>query len=115
MKLKNACQSSMNLFTKNVVPENIYTPHGGQRKFRGEEGAKKTQFPRRWGVASWNRFPGASSKTGELSKTNSCSVKQAISYFNVNTLSKQELLFLVDDILSRDGWILFFFHGLRDR
>ena len=50
MKLKNACQSSMNLLIKNdqscVVPENIYTPHGGQRKFRGEGGAKKTQFPR---------------------------------------------------------------------
>ena len=56
MKLKNAFQSSMNLFTKNdqncVVPENIYAPHGGQRKFRGEGGAKKTQFPRGCGVAS---------------------------------------------------------------
>ena len=45
MKLKNACQSSMNLFTKNdqscVVPENIYTPHGGQRKFRGEGESQK--------------------------------------------------------------------------
>ena len=33
------------------------------------------------------------SSTGELSKTNSCSVEQAISYFTVNTLSKQESLF----------------------
>ena len=42
MKLKNACQSSMNLFTKNdqncVVPENIYTP---QRR--------ATEIPRRGG------------------------------------------------------------------
>ena len=29
---------------------------------------------------------GAPSKTGELSKTNSCSVEQAISYFTVNDL-----------------------------
>ena len=62
MKLKNACQSSMNLFIKNdqscVVPENIYTPHGGQRKFRGEGGAKKTQFPRGWGQLLEIFFPG---------------------------------------------------------
>ena len=42
------------------------------------------------------QFPGgcgAWSKTGDLSKTNSCSVEQAISYFTVHGLLKQELLF----------------------
>ena len=38
-------------------------------------------------------FSGAPSKTDELSKTNSRSVEQAISYFTLNDLLKQELLF----------------------
>ena len=41
-------------------------------------------------------FPGAPSKTGELSKTNSCSVEEAISCFTVNGLLKQESLFSSD-------------------
>ena len=44
-------------------------------------------------MASYGLFPGASSKTDELSKTNCCSVEQAISYFTVNSLLKQESLF----------------------
>ena len=38
-------------------------------------------------------FPGVPSKTGELSKTNSCSVEEAINYFAVNGLLKQEVFF----------------------
>ena len=60
----------------------------------GDSSSKKTQFPRVWGVASWGLFPGALSKTGELSKTNSCSFEQAIIFFlTVNGILKQELLF----------------------
>ena len=51
MNLKNACQSSMNLFTKNdqncVIPENIYTPHGGNgnSEARGESSGKHALRP----------------------------------------------------------------------
>ena len=38
-------------------------------------------------------FSGSLSKTGELSKTNTRFVEQAISYFTVNDILKQELLF----------------------
>ena len=36
-------------------------------------------------MASRGLFPGAPSKTGELSKTNSRSVEQALSYFTVES------------------------------
>ena len=45
------------------------------------------------GVASRGLFPGVPSKAGELSKTNSRSVEQALSYFTVDDLLKQELWF----------------------
>ena len=57
-------------------------------------GSKNTQFLTRWGgsfVMSFSRDE--ISTTGEFSKTNSCSVELAISYFTVNGLLKQELLF----------------------
>ena len=44
-------------------------------------------------MASRGPFPGAPSKAGELSKTNSRSVEQALSYFTVDDLLKQELWF----------------------
>ena len=40
-------------------------------------------------MASRGLFPGASRKTGGLSKTESRSVKQALSYFTVDDLLKQ--------------------------
>ena len=66
--------------------------------------SKRMQCLREWvggggGVVSWGLFPGAQSKTGKLLKTNSCSVEQAGSYFTVNGLLKQELLF----------WLMMFF------
>ena len=76
-----------------------------QRGRRG--GPKRTQLPRGWGVASRGLFPGAPSKTGELSKTNSRSVEQALSYFTV------ELWFSAMIFHYRSAE--FFFHGLRDR
>ena len=45
------------------------------------------------GVVSRGLFPGIPSKINKLSKTNSCSVEQAISYFAVNGLLKQKLLY----------------------
>ena len=68
------------------------SPHEGQRIFRGERGPKGCNL--RGGGGGFLRiFPGAPSKTGELSKTNSCSVEEAISYFAVNGLLKQKLYF----------------------
>ena len=46
--------------------------------------------------------------TGELSKTNSCSVERAISYFTVNTLSKQESLFSSMTFYQRTAESFFF-------
>ena len=82
-----------------VVPGNIHTPslrhlpNGGQRKFREERDPKGSSFPAVGGCLFGVFFPGAPSKTGELSKTNSRSVEHAISYFLANDLLKQELLF----------------------
>ena len=59
------------------------------------------------GVASRGLFPGVPSKAGELSKTNSRSVEQALSYFTV------ELWFSA--MIFHYQWAEFFFHGLRDR
>ena len=44
-------------------------------------------------MTSRGLFPGATSKTGELSKSNSSSVEKALSYFTVDDLLKKELLF----------------------
>ena len=92
-----------------VVPENIHTlPTEGNGNSEGR-GVQKTQFPRGWGggMASWGLFPGAPSKTSELSKTNSCSVEQVLSYLTVNGLLKQEFFF-IDEILLKVGWMFFF-------
>ena len=63
-----------------VVLENILEiPRGGVQKDTISEGVG-------WGWLLEVFFRGAPSKTGELSKTNSCSIEQAISYFTVNDL-----------------------------
>ena len=75
-----------------VVPENIHTvPTKGNGNSEGR-GSKKGSFRGvgGGGMASWGLFPGAPSKTSELSKTNSCSVEQVLSYLTVNGLLKQE-------------------------
>ena len=43
--------------------------------------SKGRQFPRRWGVAFRGVFAGDLGKVGELLKSNSYSVEQAVSYF----------------------------------
>ena len=69
---------------------NIHTPQGGgQQKFRGEGGGVQKDAISEWvggGVSSRGLFPGYPSKTGELSKTNSRSVEQTLSYFTVDDL-----------------------------
>ena len=81
-----------------VVPRNIHTPTAPPpqrraKKIPGERDPKGSSFPGDGGWLFEVFFPGAPSKTGESSKTNSRSVEQAISYFPVNGLLKQELLF----------------------
>ena len=71
----------------------------GNSKGRGVQKDAISEGVRGGGVVSWGLFPGALSKTGKLLKTNSCSVEQAGSYFTVNGLLKQELLF----------WLMMFF------
>ena len=70
---------------KCVVPENIHTPHGGQRELPRGRGSKRRQFPvgggRGEGLLFGVFFPEASSKIGELLKTKNCSVKQTNSFF----------------------------------
>ena len=78
--------------------------------------SKRMQFPRELVVVvSWGLFPGALSKTGKLLKTNSCSVEQAGSYFTVNGLLKQELLFWLMMFFIKGRLNVFFLHGLRTR
>ena len=52
-----------------VVTENIHTPHGGQRKFRGDwEGGRfqKETISEEWGLSYRGFFHGGLSKVGEL-------------------------------------------------
>ena len=54
-----------------VVTENIHTPHGGQRKYRGDwegggGGSKRRQFLREWGLSYRGFDHGGLSKIGEL-------------------------------------------------
>ena len=92
-----------------VVPENIHTPrpHGGKRKFGGEQGSKMRQSPREWGWPLEVFFPGTPSKIGELLKTNSCSVEQAVSCFTVTRCFKAETIVFIDDLLFAVGWLVF--------
>ena len=50
-------------------------------------------------MASRGLFPGARSKIGELFKTNSCSLENAISYFTVYRCFKAKTIVFVDDPL----------------
>ena len=54
-------------------------PRGGEG--RGEGSSKTRQFPRGVGVAFRGVFPEALGKIGELLKSDSYSVEQAVSYF----------------------------------
>ena len=99
------------LFSSCVVPENIHTPQGGQRKFREEVGAKGGNYG--WGGGYLLRFfPGGLSKIGELLINNSLSVEQAFSCFTVTGVSKQVLLFALRIFHLRSSKC--FFQGLRD-
>ena len=69
---------------------------------------------RRGGGGFSRSFPGIPSKVNKLSKTNSCSVEQAISYFAVNGLLKQKLLYSSMIFYLRSAEFSFF-HGLRDK
>ena len=101
------------LKSKCVVPENIHTPqpHGGKRKFREEEGSKMRQFPRWWGWPLEIFSPEAPSKIGELLKTKSCSLHQAVSCFTFCRCFKAKTIVSIDDLYLRSAEC--FFHGLH--
>ena len=70
-------------------------PHGGQQKFRGEGAPEGGNF---WGDGGGGLllevfFPGAQGNIVKLSKPNSCSVEQAISYFAANDLLNKNYCF----------------------
>ena len=99
---------------KCVVPENVHSPPTERNgNFNGGWGRK---FPRGWGWFLEVFCPGIPSKINKLSKTNSCSVEQAVSYFAVNGLLKQKLLYSSMIFYLRSAaFFYFFFHGLRDK
>ena len=75
-----------------VVPGNSHTRPPPQRRATSEGlGVQKEDISE--GVAYRSLFSGGTGKIDKLSETNSCSVEQAISYFTVNGLLKQKLLF----------------------
>ena len=93
-----------NSFLNAVVPP----PHGGQRKFRGEEGPKGGHFRVGGGGFSRSFFTGGWSKIGGLLETNSCFVEQAISYFTVNQCFKAEIWIIFGTTqLIRISWSKF--------
>ena len=57
------------------------------------------QFPRWWGWPLEIFFPEAPSKIGELLKSNSCSLQQAISYFTFCRCFKAKTIVSIDDLL----------------
>ena len=61
------------------------------------------QSPREWGWSLEVFFPGTPSKIGELLKTNSCSVEQAVSCFTVTRCFKAETIVFIDDLLFAVG------------
>ena len=86
-------------------------PHGGKRKFRGDEGSKMRQFPRWWGWPLEIFSPEAPSKIGELLKTKSCSLHQAVSCFTFCRCFKAKTIVSIDDLYLRSAEC--FFHGLH--
>ena len=65
------------------------TPTHGKRKFLGEGGLKRRQFPRGWGVPYRVFFPGGLSKISELLINKRFSVEEAFSYFTVTGLQSK--------------------------
>ena len=69
---------------QSVVPENIHTPRGGQRRFRGKGGGvQKEAISKGVGLATRVFFPGAPSTIDE----------QDISYFIFNQCFKAKIIF----------------------
>ena len=69
---------------QSVVPENIHTPRGGQRKFRGKGGIQNEAISEGVGMATRVFFPEAPSTIDE----------QDISYFVFNQCFKAKIIFL---------------------
>ena len=64
------------------------------------EGSKRRQLLLGWGDGlSRSFFQGFRVTIGELLKTNSCSVEQAISYFTANRCFKAKIIFSINDRL----------------
>ena len=66
-----------------VVPENVHTPHGERRKFRGKGGIQKEAISEGVGLATQVFFPGTPSTIDE----------QDISYFIFNQCFKAKIIF----------------------
>ena len=79
-------------------------------------GSRRWKFLRGWGGGLLLEvfFPGAQGNIVKLSKPNSCSVEQAISYFAANDLFKQKLLFS-SMIFYLPSAVKCFFHILHDK
>ena len=91
-----------------VVPGNIHTPPRRVTEIpRGGGGVEKEATSDGWGVSYREFFGGAPSKIGELLKTSSWSVEQAISYLTVNSLLKQYSYCFHRWFLFMIGWMLF--------
>ena len=101
--IKQESRKERNNFWHYVVPENIHTPRGGQRKFREEgKGSKRRQFPRGGGCLE-RFFPGSLSKIGELLIYNSFSVEQAISFLYRYWCFKTIIIVFIDHLLTTVG------------
>ena len=89
---------------QSVVPENIHTPRGGQRKFRGKGGIQNEAISEGVGMATRVFFPEAPSTIDE----------QDISYFVFNQCFKAKIIFYRWSFICRQLSVFFFyFHGFH--
>ena len=84
---------------QSVVPENIHTPRGGQRKFRGKGGIQNEAISEGVGMATRVFFPEAPSTIDE----------QDISYFVLNQCFKAKIIFLSMIFYLPSAECVFFF------
>ena len=70
-------------------------------------GTNRRQFPRGWGVASRDFFPGGLSKISELLINNNFSLERPFSYFTLNRCFKTSVNVCFGHFLSTVGSMLF--------
>lgn len=92
-------------FSAICVPENFYTPYGGQRKFQ-RRGCRGRKLPRGWGLASRGLFPGLRIRLVSYQKL-TVALLSKLSIILLWTVFKTKIILFTDDLLFSVGWMFF--------